>query len=119
MRVGRETHHLLVDRAVVEVGHRRAARGAAPTAPRPCDRATRTQGPNQAVGLRWCVADPARMAAEDPGLSSSTMVTAHHDAQSPGRRVLAPWTGVVRRATGTPPHVAVFGPGGLEPSTGL
>src|ERR1700728_1731072 len=58
--------------------------------PQAIERATRKKGPNR------CARAPSELAvggagagAEDPGVSCSTMVTAHHDAESSDRCLIA------------------------------
>src|SRR5271163_3785231 len=58
--------------------------------PQASERATRIQGPNHAADLpSGAAADASGTGAEDPSVSSSTMVTAHHDAESSDRCLIA------------------------------
>src|ERR1700733_11979554 len=81
--------------------------GRSSQSPQPIARATRIQGPHQAGCLASDVAGTGPGATgADPGVSCSTMVTAHHDAESPDGCLIALLDG----CSCTPSAVAVSDP---------
>ena len=87
---GGGAHHLLVQGAVVEVRHGAQLGPELPQAPgqRQGDQDPGAEPRGRSAVPGW-LAGTCGTGAEDPGVSSSTMVTAHHDAESSDRCLIA------------------------------